>query len=83
MNSIKCFGACCKRSLQTSENVKIAVQEPGLSIEVENTGDTIEIANCGVMSLPALMSNEKVVSLVRPPLREGCKENPRKVYVKA
>lgn len=59
---IKVLGACCKKSLETFENTKIAVHKLGLDAEVENIGDIMEIAKYGVMSTPALVVDEKVVS---------------------
>ena len=59
---IKVLGACCKKSLETFENTKIAVQELGLDVQVENIGDIMEISKYGVMSTPALVIDEKVVS---------------------
>jgi small redox-active disulfide protein 2 len=59
---IKVLGACCKKSTETFENAKLAVKELGLNVEVENVGDIMEIARYGVMSTPALVINEKVVS---------------------
>lgn len=56
------LGACCKRATQTFENAKKAVSELGLTDEVINIGDTIEIAKYGVMQTPALVINSKVVS---------------------
>jgi len=63
--TIKVLGACCKKSLATFENVKKAVAELGLDAEVVNTGDNGEIASYGVMSTPALVIDEKVVSIGR------------------
>lgn len=63
--TIKVLGACCKKSLTTFENVKKAVAELGLGIEVENIGDMGVIAQYGVMSTPALVIDEKVVSFGR------------------
>lgn len=63
--TIKVLGACCKKSLATFENAKKAVEELGLGIEVENIGDIDKIAGYGVMSTPALVIDEKVVSLGR------------------
>jgi small redox-active disulfide protein 2 len=63
--TIKVLGACCKKSLATFENVKKAVEELGLGVEVENIGDIEKIAGYGVMSTPALVIDEKVVSLGR------------------
>lgn len=59
---IKVLGACCKKSLQTFENTKTAVKELGMDVAVENIGDAAEIAKYGVMSTPALVIDEKVVS---------------------
>ncbi len=56
------LGACCKKSTETFENVKLAVKELGLSDEVVNIGDMAEIAKYGVMQTPALVINSKVVS---------------------
>ncbi len=63
--TIKVLGACCKKSQTTFENVKKAVAELGLGIEVENIGDMGVIAQYGVMSTPALVIDEKVVSFGR------------------
>jgi small redox-active disulfide protein 2 len=60
--TIKVLGACCKKSTETFENTKVAVREMGLDVEVENIGDVVEISKYGVMSTPALVINEKVVS---------------------
>lgn len=63
--TIKVLGACCKKSTETFENTKLAVKELGLEVEVENIGDIVEISKYGVMSTPALVINEKVVSIGR------------------
>lgn len=59
---IKVFGSCCKNSTQTFENTKLAVKELGIDADVENIGDIVEIAKYGVMSTPALVIDDKVVS---------------------
>ena len=56
------LGACCKKSKDTFENVKTAVKELGFSDEVWNIGDNLEIAKYGVLSTPALVIENKVVS---------------------
>lgn len=63
--TIKVLGACCKKSTETFENTQIAIKELGLDVDVENIGDIIEIAKYGVMSTPALVINDKVVSYGR------------------
>ncbi len=60
--TIKVLGACCKKSQASFENVKKAVAELGLGVEVENVGDLGEIAAYGVMTTPALVIDGKVVS---------------------
>lgn len=60
--TIKVLGACCKKSTETFENTKEAVKEMGLDVEVENVADIMEITKYGVMTTPALVINEKVVS---------------------
>ena len=62
---IKVLGACCGRSKETFENTKAAVKELGLDTDVENIGDFAEIAKYGVMSTPALVIDDKVVSFGR------------------
>ena len=59
---IKVLGACCGRSIETFENTKAAIKELGLDVEVENIGDVVEIAKYGVISTPALVIDDKVVS---------------------
>ena len=60
--TIKVLGACCKKSTETFENTKLAVQELGLKATVENIGDIAEIAAYGVMTTPALVIDDLVVS---------------------
>ncbi len=62
---IKVLGACCKRSLETFENTKLAVASMGIDATVENIGDNAEIAKYGVMSTPAIVVDEKVISYGR------------------
>lgn len=56
------LGACCSKSKETYENTKIAVKEMGYEDEVINIGDMAEIARYGVMSMPALVIDGKVVA---------------------
>ena len=59
---IKVLGAGCKSCHQQYENVKAAVAALGLSVEVEYITDMERIMEYGVMSMPAIVVNEKVVS---------------------
>lgn len=59
---IKVLGAGCKSCHEQYENVKSAVNNLGLSIEAEYITDMAKIMEYGVMSMPAIVVNEKVVS---------------------
>lgn len=59
------LGACCQASTDTAANVRQAAAELGLTDEVLVIGDAVEIAQYGVMQLPALVINSRVVSLGR------------------
>ncbi|MBQ2683593.1 MAG: TM0996/MTH895 family glutaredoxin-like protein [Thermoguttaceae bacterium] len=60
---VQVLGAGCKSCRQMFENARLAVKESGLSVEVEYITDMKQIMTYGVMSLPALVINEKVVSM--------------------
>lgn len=60
---IKVLGAGCKSCHEQYENAKKAVEELGLSVEVEYITDMEKVMAYGVMSMPALVVNEKVVSM--------------------
>ena len=60
---IKVLGAGCKSCHQQLEYVKEAVKNLGLTIEVEYVTDMAKIMEYGVMSMPAIVVNEKVVSM--------------------
>ena len=60
---IKVLGAGCKSCHQQLEYVKEAVKNLGLNIEVEYVTDMAKIMEYGVMSMPAIVVNEKVVSI--------------------
>lgn len=60
---IKVLGAGCKSCHALYENAKEAVQKMGLSVEVEYVTDMQKVMEYGVMSMPALVVNEKVASM--------------------
>ena len=60
---IKVLGAGCKSCHEQFENAKKAVEELGLSVEVEYVTDMEKIMAYGVMSMPAIVVNEQVVSM--------------------
>lgn len=60
---VKVLGSGCKSCHELYENVQKAVKSMGLSTTVEYVTDMKKVAGYGVMSMPALVVNEKVVSM--------------------
>ncbi|MGM9619342.1 MAG: thioredoxin family protein [Oscillospiraceae bacterium] len=65
VRSVKVLGAGCKTCHEQYENAKAAVKALGLSVEVEYITDMEKVMGYGVMSMPAIVVNEKVVSMGR------------------
>ena len=63
ISSIKILGAGCKSCHEQYENAKAAVKAMGLSVEVEHITDMEKVMAYGVMSMPAIVVNEQVVSM--------------------
>lgn len=60
---IKVLGSGCKSCQQLYENTQEAVKSMGLDLKVEYVTDMEKIVGYGVMSTPALVVNEKVISM--------------------
>ena len=60
---VKVLGAGCKSCHEQYENAKAAVQNLGLDVEVEYITDMEKVMAYGVMSMPAIVVNDKVVSM--------------------
>ena len=60
---IKVLGAGCKSCHEQYENAKDAVKAMGLFVKVEYITDMQKVMEYGVMSMPAIVVNEKVVSM--------------------
>lgn len=60
---VKVLGAGCKSCHEQYENAKKAIAEIGLDIEVEYITDMEKVMAYGVMSMPAIVVNDKVVSM--------------------
>ena len=60
---IKVLGAGCKSCHEQYENAKAAVAALGLKIEVEYITDMEMVMAYGVMSMPAIVVNDQVVSM--------------------
>ena len=61
--SIKVLGAGCKSCHEQYENARAAVKALGLPVEVEYITDMKKVMGYGVMSMPAIVVNEQVVSM--------------------
>ena len=61
--TIKVLGAGCKSCHEQYENVKKAVADMKLDAEVEYITDMEIVMSYGVMSMPAIVFNEKVVAM--------------------
>lgn len=60
---IKVLGAGCRSCREQYEYAKEAVKAMGLSAEVEYITDMQKVMEYGVMSMPAIVVNEKVVAM--------------------
>ena len=63
ITNIKVLGAGCKSCHEQYENAKAAVQTLGLNVEVEYITDMEKVMEYGAMSMPAIVVNDKVVSM--------------------
>ena len=60
---VRVLGAGCKSCHALLENTMAAVKTMGLSMDVEYVTDMQKIMAYGVMRMPALVVNEKIVSM--------------------
>ncbi len=60
---IKVLGSNCVKCENLLKNARQAVEQLGLGIEVNKETDLDKIVSYGVMTIPALVINEKVVSI--------------------
>ncbi len=67
---IKVLGSGCANCVKLEENTRVAIKELGIEAEVVKVKDYADIMAYGVMSTPALVVDEKVVSYgkVLPPV---------------
>lgn len=62
IQSIKVLGAGCKTCYAQFENCQAAVKELGMQLDVEYITDMEKVMAYGIMSMPGIVVNEKVVS---------------------
>ncbi|MCR4627530.1 MAG: thioredoxin family protein [Treponema sp.] len=63
MKNIKVLGGGCCKCETLLDNVKEAVANKGLEAQIEYITDFAVIGSYGIMSTPALVIDEKVVSM--------------------
>lgn len=59
---IKVLGSGCSKCKKLEENVRKAVAEKGIEAAIEKVTDLKDIMGYGVMTTPALVIDDKVVS---------------------
>lgn len=59
---IKILGSGCKKCITLTENTKSALSVTGIEAKIIKVTDFAEIASFGVMSTPALVIDDTVVS---------------------
>lgn len=60
--TIKVLGSGCKNCVTLKENTETALKETGIEAQIVKVTDFKDIMAYGVMSTPALVIDEKVVS---------------------
>ena len=59
---IKVLGTGCPKCMELEQNTKKALKELHMDSDVEHVSNLMQIAAYGVMSTPALLIDEKIVS---------------------
>lgn len=60
--SVKILGSGCKKCNELAANTKAALEQIGMNTDIEHVTDFSKIALYGVMTTPALVVDDKVVS---------------------
>ena len=70
MLQVKVLGSGCPNCKRLEAETRAALDEAGFAYELTKVTDYADIASYGVMSTPALVVNESVVSSGRIPKRD-------------
>ena len=71
---IKVLGQGCVQCDRLERDLMAVMAETGLAADLEHVRDIKEIGKCGVMGMPALIINGKVMSVGKVPPKEKLKE---------
>jgi len=71
---IKILGSGCPNCQRLEANAKQAIEDLNLDAKIEKVTDITAIMNYGIMSTPALVADEKVLSYGRIPDVEEIKQ---------
>ncbi|MBW1974437.1 MAG: TM0996/MTH895 family glutaredoxin-like protein [Deltaproteobacteria bacterium] len=71
---IKVLGPGCKRCQQTEQVVSQALQELGITANLDHVKDPIEISNYGVFGTPAVVVNGEVKCVGKVPSKDEVKK---------
>jgi small redox-active disulfide protein 2 len=71
---IEVLGSGCSKCKTLEKLTREVVSETGIKAEIEKVEDIMRIMNYGVMSTPALVIDQKVVSKGRIPSKDEIKE---------
>ena len=71
---IKVFGTGCQKCNQLFNLINLCAKELGIEAKVEKVSDMMEIYNAGIMSVPAVMIDGKIVSSGNVPSSAQLKE---------
>ncbi len=62
VKEIKVLGSGCPNCIRLENNVKLALEKSGIDVKITKITDITKIMEYGVMSTPALVFDENVVS---------------------
>lgn len=68
--AVKILGSGCDKCEDMKNAVEVALSELNLDIKIDHVTDLVQIVSYGVMSTPALVVGEKVVSVGRELTKE-------------
>ena len=71
---IKVVGSGCDKCSSLYDNVVAAVNEKGIDAEIVKVDDLVEMVKMGIMTVPALVIDNKVVVSGRVPKKDEIKK---------